>query len=199
MRPITRPRLVHFVFRRSPARIGFLNRRARRHARSPAAHEATNEIKGKFRGKLTRNSPSPLVPSPQAWRAPRRRTRSRRRSPSALRVTTDHFRGFRGAARGLGRRRRPSPSRASSTQLALWKGLRFDDSHFLSSQNHTCKEGVGGKNTGERPPRARPGRSRTETWFDGCPGKSTMRATAVVAHTRTPEGTAREGGSKRGD
>ena len=27
-------------------------------------------------------------------------------------------------------------------------------------------------------------------WFDGCPGKSTTRATAVVAHTRTPEETA---------
>ena len=86
-----------------------------------------------FRKELTQFPRHALV-TPQAWKAPRRRTRSRRRSPSARRATTDRSHDLGRAGLGLGRRyeARPDSPRtrhgAHSWTLSKVFSFRFDDS-----------------------------------------------------------------------
>ena len=140
-----------------------------------------------FRKELTQFPRHALV-TPQAWKAPRRRTRSRRRSPSARRATTDRSHDLGRAGLGLGRRyeARPDSPRtrhgAHSWTLSKVFSFRFDDSWANISIPCSHRPSIESQTGNGR--RARPGRSRRCS-MDASGRSRETRAAAVVAHTHT--------------
>jgi len=140
-----------------------------------------------FRKELTQFPRHALV-TPQAWRAPRRRTRSRRRSQSARRAITDRSHDLGRAGLGLGRRyeARPDSPRtrhgAHSWTLSKVFSFRFDDSWANISIPCSHRPSIESQTGNGR--RARPGRSRGCS-MDASGRSRETRAAAVVAHTHT--------------